>query len=60
MFKSLFQQSFTTGMKTFTAMPLNPSYGFATKSLKLIKSRMKAVLSIKKITKVHDTSYGRL
>lgn len=53
MFKSLFQQSFTTGMRAFTAMPVNPNYGFATKSLKIIKSRMKAVLSIKKITKVH-------
>jgi F-type H+-transporting ATPase subunit gamma len=29
----------------------NPNYGFATKSLKLIKIRMKAVESIKKITK---------
>jgi F-type H+-transporting ATPase subunit gamma len=29
----------------------NNSYGFATKSLKLIKIRMKAVESIKKITK---------
>lgn len=28
-----------------------PNYGFATKSLKLIKIRMKAVESIKKITK---------
>lgn len=45
MFKSVLQQS----LSTLTTVP---QANFATKSLKLIKLRMKAVLSIKKITKV--------
>lgn len=45
MFKGLFQ----SGPKTLTHIQ---SFGFVSKNLKLIKTRMKAVLSIKKITKV--------
>ena len=45
MFQRIIQQGFNSLTHT-------PSEGFATKSLKLIKGRMKAVLSIKKITKV--------
>jgi hypothetical protein len=45
MFKGLYQ----TGFKTLTCVQ---DFNFATKSLKIIKTRMKAVLSIKKITKV--------
>ena len=38
-------------VQSFSPFLYNNSYGFATKSLKLIKIRMKAVESIKKITK---------
>lgn len=48
MFKSVLQQS-------FSALTTVPQATFATKSLKLIKQRMKAVLSIKKITKVRQS-----
>jgi hypothetical protein len=47
MFRSVLQQSWSA-----MAMTNTPQFGFATKSLKIIKTRMKAVLSIKKITKV--------
>jgi hypothetical protein len=47
MFKSVFQHS-------LSAMTTVPQANFATKSLKIIKLRMKAVLSIKKITKVQQ------
>jgi hypothetical protein len=47
MFRSVLQQSWSA-----MAMTNTPQFSFATKSLKIIKTRMKAVLSIKKITKV--------
>jgi len=46
MFRSVLQQGWNA-----MAMTNTPQFGFATKSLKIIKTRMKAVLSIKKITK---------
>jgi len=47
MFKSVLQHS-------LSALTNVPQASFATKSLKIIKLRMKAVLSIKKITKVTE------
>jgi hypothetical protein len=51
---------FASKLPTFSKLLANPSFGFATKNLKQIKQRMKAVLSIKKITKVISYSYSRL
>jgi len=43
-------------LQSFSSLLFQPQFGFATKNLKQIKLRMKAVESIKKITKVQVSS----